>query len=285
MTWAMFFLAILVSALGRIFGEDAKTLIPRISRALLRRAARRMNPAFGPGFFEEWAAHLEDTPELTLKLWHACTVYLWGAGRICREIGYSHESLRRYDRVKRVFDLCAAILLVPTALAFIMTAGLAIRVSGRPPFYWTKVPGRDGRHIRVLRIRTIRKLDHSERDIFDQTDPRWRFRSGSTHYVVPPIGRVLRQTRIAELTMIWNVLRGDLSLVGPRLPKSLKVKGHVDVNAASVKPGISGWSQVSRGVETESERAKLDQEYCERRSLLFDLKILWLAMVSVFFRR
>lgn len=85
MTWAMFLLAILVSTLGRIFGEDAKTLIPRISRGLLRRAAWRMNPAFGPGFYEEWVAHLEDTPELTLKLWHAPSVYAWGSGAICRQ--------------------------------------------------------------------------------------------------------------------------------------------------------------------------------------------------------
>lgn len=87
MTWATFFLAILVSTLGRIFGEDAKTLIPRLSRGLLRRAARKINPAFGPGFYKEWLAHLEDIPELTLKLWHALSVYAWGAGAICREIG------------------------------------------------------------------------------------------------------------------------------------------------------------------------------------------------------
>lgn len=285
MTWAMFLLAILASTLGRIFGEDTKSLIPRISRALLRQAARRMNPAFGPGFYEEWVAHLEDTPELTLKLWHACSVYLWGAGRICREIGYSHETLRRYDRVKRIFDLSAAILLVPTVFLFVTTVGLAVRLSGHPPFYWETIQGRDNRQIRILRIVTIRKLDQAERGIFDQADPRWRFRSGSTHCVVTPIGRVLRRTGMDELTMIWNVLRGDLSLVGPRLSKSSQVKRDNDIDAATVKPGISGWSQVNRGIKNESENAKLDEEYCERRSLVFDLKIIWLTMVSVFLRR
>lgn len=137
-----------------------------------------------------------------------------------------------------------------------MIAGLAGRARGVTPLFWKDHRGRDGRRIRILGI-----------------------------HLGTPLGRVLRRTRVDELTMIWNALRGDTSLVGPLLSNPAQEKWGAGALDMALKPGIAGWSQAEREGTSESEYAKLDQDYGERRSLFFDLRIIWMAMVGVFLRR
>lgn len=284
MTWTMFFAAVLISVLGRIIGEDAKTLIPRLSRFLLRKAASRIGGDFGAGFYEEWLAHLDETPELTLKLWHALTIYFWGAGRICREVGYEQKALRRYDAVKRAIDVGLVSLSVPHILPIIVVMALATRLSGRKAFVSKEFVGQDGRSISMWKIGTFRKLKSTEIDVYRQTEERFRYRSGSDYFVVTKIGRVLRITSLDELPQLWNVLKGDISLVGPRMLTKEQINLYGVDGYVSVKPGISGLSQVLARPYSECDWVKLDQHYCSRRSLILDLQILF-ETVSFLVRR
>jgi len=279
MTLTLFLLAVLASVLGRVIGEDAKTLIPRFSRFLLRQAASRINGNFGAGFYEEWLSHLEETPELTLKLWHALSVYVWGSGLICREIGYSEESLRRYDKVKRAIDLVFVVLISPTALLYVAIMAFAVRFTGSAPFHSAVFAGQYGQPIRVWKITTLKPTE-----CWKTGDER-QIQGVSAHYEFNRFGRFLRRTSLDRLPILWSVVRGDMSMIGPRLVRP--AFGDLE-NASpypSTKPGITGWSQVNMRTGDETDFEKLDQVYSERRSLLFDLKIIWLSLVNLFSSR
>lgn len=284
MTWTMVLLAILISTLGRVFSEDAKTLIPRFCRFLLRRAASRINRTHGARFCEEWLAHLDETPELTVKLWHAISIYAWGAGRVGREIGYSDDALGRNDVVKRAFDLFVALMTAPAALLFTLIAVFAARLSGCRPFVAREVVGPNGRRFRVWKTGTMRNPRNvAEASAISDLAPPLTHGDCSK---VPRGLRLIRRWRLDEIPMLWSVLTGDLSLVGPRMQnKNLMTLTELAKNSIA-KPGISGLAQMRTMSSLEpTELAKLDQEYCERRSLVFDLKIISMTLASVLVHR
>lgn len=293
MTWTMFLVAFVVSVLGRIFAEDAKSLIPRFCRTLLRRAARRIDGKYSDGLYEEWLAHLDETPELTLKLWHALSIFVWGAGQIGHEVGFSDKALHRHDKVKRAFDLSCILLGAPAYLAFVSVAVVASFVAGCKPFVSKEMVGKDGRAIRVWKIGTVRRISSSEIGILERTNIKWRVDYGSAHrihdssayYVIPRGVRFIRWIGLDWLPILWSVFRGDISLVGPRMLTTdrMTIDGLDEYPRA--KPGISGLSQLrAASGAAPSELTKLDQVYCHRRSLVFDLKIIWMTTMDVFTR-
>ena len=101
-------------------------------------------------------------------------------------------------------------------------------------------------------------------------------------------GRFLRSTSLDELPTLWNVLRGDMSLVGPRplLPEYLPLYTAHQMRRHEVKPGITGWAQVNgRNAISWEEKFELDVWYVDHRSFLLDLKILWMTVWQVVARR
>jgi sugar transferase (PEP-CTERM system associated) len=179
------------------------------------------------------------------------------------------------DVVKRLFDLMAAAGLIIVTLPVLLLAMLAVLLeSGSPIFYTQERVGHAGRLFHILKLRTMRK------DAESDGKPRW---AGVNDSRVTRIGAFLRRTRIDELPQLWNVLRGDMSFVGPRPERPYFVEQlteqipFYDVRH-SVKPGVTGWSQVryAYGASVEDGLAKLqyDLYYVKNHSLFLDLMIL-----------
>lgn len=177
--------------------------------------------------------------------------------------------------VKRVFDIVAALILFTLALPVMVLAALAIVVeSGFPVFYTQERVGRGGRVFRVIKFRSMRT--DAERD----GKPQWASKSDSR---VTRVGRVIRKTRIDELPQLINVLRGEMSLVGPRPERPYfvdQLAREIPYFAArhSVKPGLTGWAQVryqyGSTVDDAVQKLQYDLYYVKNHTLFLDVLIL-----------
>ena len=192
---------------------------------------------------------------------------------------------RRYLACKRALDLVVCTLLLVIAIPVIAVCALAIRLETPGPVMIAQLrTGRDGRRFRMLKLRTM--VANAE-----ELKPQFAHLS-----VVPPpdfkipndpritrVGRFLRATSLDELPQLFNVLRGDMSLVGPR-PTSFEPSRYElwHTQRLDVRPGITGlWQVEGRNVTTFDERLRLDVQYIRRRSLAFDVILLARTVVVV----
>jgi lipopolysaccharide/colanic/teichoic acid biosynthesis glycosyltransferase len=192
---------------------------------------------------------------------------------------------RRYVVAKRVIDLVVCVLLLVPALAVMVACALAIRLDspGRVLFAQERT-GRDGRRFRMLKFRTM--LANAEElkatyahlnvlpppDFKIPDDPR-----------ITRVGRFLRTTSLDELPQLFNVLKGEMSLVGPRptsFPASTYELWHTQ--RLEVAPGVTGlWQLEGRNSMSFDERLRLDAEYMRRMSLAYDAKLLLRTIAAV----
>lgn len=195
---------------------------------------------------------------------------------------------RRYLVAKRGFDLAVCIWLLPVVAILMLLLALIIRLDSPGSILIAQErTGRDGRRFRMYKFRTM--VRNAE-----------ELKAGLAHLnVLPPpdfkipkdpritrVGMILRQTSLDELPQLFNVLRGDMSLVGPR-PTSFEPTTYSlwHTRRLEVTPGITGlWQLKGRNLTTFDERLRLDIEYIEHRSFWLDLKIL-LKTVPAVFRR
>ena len=182
---------------------------------------------------------------------------------------------------KRVFDLVSASLLLIACAPLMLIAALAVLLdSPGPVFYRQERVGHAGRRFRVIKFRSMR-ID-AERD----GTPRW---AGANDSRITRVGRIIRRFRIDELPQLWNVLRGEMSLIGPRPERPFfvaQLNEHIPFYAIrhSIKPGLTGWAQVryhyGDSIEDAVEKLQYDLYYLKHNSLTLDLIIL-LATVRV----
>jgi len=169
------------------------------------------------------------------------------------------------DAVKRVVDLSVATMgLVLTAPVQLVVAGLVARTLGRPVFFVQPRPGKDGVVFNLAKFRTMLPVDE-HRGLLTDEDRMTRF------------GALLRATSLDELPTLWNVLRGDMSLVGPRplLVRYLDRYSPRQARRHEVRPGVTGLAQVNgRNAISWEEKLELDVRYVETWSLLGDLRII-----------
>ena len=178
---------------------------------------------------------------------------------------------------KRLFDLVvAAIGLVVLSPVFVLIAVAVRRGIEGPVFFRQTRVGLHGRAFQVLKFRTMvpdAELRYSE--VVGRSDPR-AFKLTDDPRITP-IGRILRRTSLDELPQLWNVLRGEMSLVGPRPAPPREVEGY-DIwhrRRLSMKPGITGlWQVTARHIDDFDNRAELDLTYIDRWSLWLDIQIL-----------
>ena len=178
--------------------------------------------------------------------------------------------------MKRFFDIFSSIiLLVVLALPLIFVSVLILSTSNAPFLYWSKRIGKDNSFFFMPKFRTM-KLEAPEVATHLLEDV-------ASFYT--PVGKLLRKYSIDELPQLYSVLKGDMSLVGPRPALynqddliSLRTKAGIH----SLKPGITGFAQVSGrdGISIDN-KVYLDKEYLERKSFIFDLYIIWLTVVKV----
>lgn len=178
-----------------------------------------------------------------------------------------------YDTVKRGVDVVlSAVGLLVSAPVQAVTAGIVLAAHGRPVLFRQQRPGKDGEVFELVKFRTMRHPD-------------------ATHVTdaerLTTVGRVLRATSLDELPTLWNVLKGDMSLVGPRplLVQYLERYSPDQARRHEVRPGITGLAQVSgRNALEWDEKLRLDVDYVDRRSLSLDVEILWRTVTAVFRR-
>jgi sugar transferase EpsL len=176
-------------------------------------------------------------------------------------------------REKRLVDLTLIALAAPVWIPLVAIIGALVRFRlGSPVFFVQARPGRDEKVFRLIKLRTM-------------TDA--RDRSGALlpdEERLTSFGRLLRSTSLDELPELWNVLRGDMSLVGPRplLTRYLPLYSERHRRRHEVRPGITGLAQVSgRNAITWAQKLDLDIEYVERCSFALDVRILWRTLLSV----
>lgn len=197
---------------------------------------------------------------------------------------------------KRSIDLILGIITLTLTAPFLAVALVAIRVDSRGPGIFRQVRvGRGGRPFTVYKLRTMREgNDERHRRYVEHliTDTAPRTNGGlyklTDDQRVTRVGRVLRRFSIDELPQVWNVIRGEMSLVGPRpaLPWEVELYEPEHRSRLEVKPGITGLWQVSgRSELTMREALDLDVEYASRRDLFLDLRILLRTIPVVVSRR
>jgi Undecaprenyl-phosphate galactose phosphotransferase WbaP len=195
--------------------------------------------------------------------------------------------------LKRALDLFGASLLLLMCLPLLGVIALVLRMEGGPVLYAQWRIGRHGRPFRCWKFRTM--LPDAEAQLAEllaqntvareewardqklRDDPR-----------VTRIGQVLRRTSLDELPQLWNILRGEMSLVGPRpmLEDQQARYGAALTTCLSVRPGLTGLWQVSgRNRTTFAERVELDLAYVRQQSLALDLWILWRTVFVVLSQR
>ena len=174
---------------------------------------------------------------------------------------------------KRLFDLCAsALLLLLLAIPLLALAWTVRRRLGSPVLFRQVRPGLGGRPFEMLKFRTMTDArDHSGQLLPDAQR-------------LTPFGQWLRSTSLDELPELWNVLQGQMSLVGPRplLMDYLSLYTPEQARRHEVRPGITGWAQVhGRNAISWEDRFRLDVWYVDHRSLALDVKVLWLTFGKV----
>ena len=182
------------------------------------------------------------------------------------------------DLVKPFFDRYLAVAALLATLPLMLVVALAVRVfHGSPVIFVQNRLGRRGRQFRMFKFRTMR---HGPRPL------------GDDETRLTTLGRFLRRFSLDELPQLWNVLRGEMSLVGPRPERPVFVKQfrheipHYMLRH-KVKAGITGWAQVNgwRGNTSLEKRIEYDLYYIEHWSVTLDLKIMWLTLVRGLFQR
>jgi lipopolysaccharide/colanic/teichoic acid biosynthesis glycosyltransferase len=175
-----------------------------------------------------------------------------------------------YFAVKRWIDLiCSLVLIVFLAPLLTVATLLVLLDLGRPIHFWQRRMGRHGRPFNIYKFRTLRAPFDSQGNHVLESER------------MSPIGRLLRKTRIDELPQLLNVVRGDMSLIGPRplLPEDQPQNAPLRL---FVRPGITGWAQVCGGklVSTE-EKGRLDEWYIRHASFWLDLRIILMTMKTL----
>ncbi len=178
--------------------------------------------------------------------------------------------------MKRLLDIIVSLsaLIVLTPVLFVVSRKVA-RNLGSPVLFKQKRPGLHGATFEMLKFRSMR----------DATDENGKLLPDSER--LTPFGEKLRSSSLDELPGLWSVLKGDMSLVGPRplLVEYLPLYSEEQVRRHNVRPGITGWAQVNgRNTISWEDKFKLDVWYVDNLSFWLDIKILFLTMKKVFMR-
>lgn len=175
--------------------------------------------------------------------------------------------------LKRIVDLVFSLLGILVLLPLMLGLALVIRVVlGRPILFCQVRPGLFGKPFKMLKFRTMTDARNAEGELLPDAQRLTSF------------GHFLRVTSLDELPELWNVLKGDMSLVGPRplLMEYLPLYTPDQARRHEILPGITGWAQINgRNALNWDERFKLDVWYVDNRTLRLDLKILFLTVKKI----
>jgi O-antigen biosynthesis protein WbqP len=178
--------------------------------------------------------------------------------------------------MKRIFDIVLAIFAVGILCIPLVLVSIAVRMTSKgPAIYWSKRVGRNNVIFKMAKFRSMR---------IGTPVVATHLLSNADHFLTP-IGAFLRKSSLDEMPQLWNILRGDMSWVGPRPALynqddliALRTQWGVD----TLRPGLTGWAQVNGRDELPIPvKVLYDREYLEKRSLLWDLKIVLMTIFKV----
>ena len=182
--------------------------------------------------------------------------------------------------LKRALDLTLVLLTLPAVVLVILLLALAVALDGGQPFYTQMRLGRGGRSFRLWKLRSMVPDAEARLQAYLDQNPAARAEWDATQKLrddprITRIGRMLRRTSLDELPQLWNVIRGDMSLVGPRPMMPTQRSLYPGRAYFALRPGITGLWQVSKRNEALfAERAAFDMDYYQRLSLALDLQVL-----------
>ena len=178
--------------------------------------------------------------------------------------------------MKRVFDLVLLFVIVPLVGPLCLVIVLAVRATSvGPVLYWSDRIGRANQIFKMPKFRSMRIDTPAVATHLLENPKAW----------LTPVGSFLRKSSLDELPQLWSILRGDMSFVGPR-PALFNQDDLIALRTAcgvhALVPGLTGWAQINGRDELPiPEKVRLDAEYLARKSLAFDIRILWLTFVKV----
>jgi O-antigen biosynthesis protein WbqP len=178
--------------------------------------------------------------------------------------------------MKRAFDLLLASGALLVLALPLMLVALAVRLtSPGPALYWSDRVGRGNRIFKMPKFRSMRTDTPAVATHLLENPGQW----------LTPIGSFLRKSSLDELPQLWSIFRGDMSFVGPRpalFNQHDLIALRQERGVHQLMPGLTGWAQINGRDELPiPQKVQLDEEYLQRRSFLFDLKILWLTAIKV----
>lgn len=181
--------------------------------------------------------------------------------------------------MKRLFDLTVALVAAVFLALPIVFVALAVRLtSPGPALYWSDRVGRHNRIFKMPKFRSMRIDTPAVATHLLQHPEQW----------LTPIGSFLRKSSLDELPQLWSILKGDMSFVGPRpalFNQDDLIALRTEKGVHELVPGMTGWAQVNGRDELPiPQKVQLDAEYLGRRTLLFDIKILWMTTLKVLAR-
>lgn len=178
--------------------------------------------------------------------------------------------------MKRLFDLAVALVVAVLLALPIVLVALAVRLtSPGPVLYWSDRVGRHNRIFKMPKFRSMRIDTPAVATHLLQNPVQW----------LTPTGSFLRKSSLDELPQLWCILKGDMSFVGPRpalFNQDDLIALRTEKGVHELLPGLTGWAQVNGRDELPiPQKVQLDAEYLQRRSFLFDLKIIWMTALKV----
>lgn len=178
-----------------------------------------------------------------------------------------------YRYFKRIFDLTVALLvfLIVSPLFIILILSLSL-VNNSKPFFLQVRPGKNNKLFKVIKFKTMNEKKDAAGNLLPPVER------------ITPVGKIIRSTSLDEIPQLINVIKGDMSLVGPRplRVEYLPFYSAFQARRHEVKPGITGWAQINgRNNLDWEERFKLDVWYVDHKSLWLDFKILFLTVLKV----
>ncbi|MBV35110.1 MAG: sugar transferase [Rickettsiales bacterium] len=178
--------------------------------------------------------------------------------------------------MKRFFDIVFSLFIFLVMLPGIILVALLVRIKLGSPILFRQVrPGKDGKTFEMVKFRSMRNAYNAEGEPLPDSERMTAF------------GSFLRSTSLDELPGLWNVLKGEMSLVGPRplLVEYLPLYNKEQARRHEVRPGITGWAQVNgRNAISWEDKFKYDVWYVDNQSFMLDIKILYLTVKKVFVR-
>ena len=202
--------------------------------------------------------------------------------------GHTTEQKPVYDFLKRIFDIiCSSVALIILSPVFLILAAAIKTTDKGPVFFAHRRVGKDGKPLNIYKFRSMvtnaedlikqftpeQKAEY-ERNFKLENDPR-----------VTKVGKFMRRTSLDELPQLFNILKGDISIVGPRpvMEVETEIYGNYRDMLLSVKPGLTGfWAANGRSCTTYTRRRAMEIYYIKNRSVCFDLKIILKTITSVF---